>query len=311
MEPTSIAQTYAGLTAQITWVQSIPLTDTLSDSAVSSLMKIYAALHNLVVTCSLDDTYGDRKTYGAAIDRLYRICRRRCTKRYSFARRSRMTSVLYDSLYGTCRDSGSDKVESCCKYGTDIISTWFGRYATTTAAQGLKYDVLRNIAYGYYPVPEEDRNDKAFRYFAGRIAAWTAELDGHEEWVDVSEDEALQRVDILCRNSYMFLDGTHDRQIERLYNRYYARITGRLAAQADMTVDDCRTLALLYELAMYCMPCGEGYDKAAHIVQLAHEKMRTLPEDSDAQLICRAVCIDWLCMQQAQAIQERIFSNIA
>lgn len=298
MEPTSIAQTHAGLTAQINRVQSIPLTDALSDSAVSSLMKIYAALHNLVVTCSLDDTYGDRKTYGAAIDRLYHICRRRCSKRYSFERRSRMTSVLYDSLYGTCRDPGSDKVESCCKYGTDLISTWFA------AAQGLEYDVLRNIAYRYYPVPEEDRNDKAFRYFTGRIAAWTAELDGHDEWTDVPEDEALQRVDILCRNSYMFLDGTHDRQIERLYDRYYAQITGRLAAQAGMTVDDCRTLALLYELAMYCMPCGDSYDKAAHIVQLAQEKMRTLPEDSDAQLICRAVCIDRLCMRKGQEIQE-------
>ena len=304
MEPTSIAQTHAGLTAEITWVQSIPLTDALSDNAIASLMKIYAALHNLVVTCSPDDTYGDRRIYGAAIDRLYRICRRRCSKRYSFARRSRMMSVLYDSLYGTCRDPGSDKVEGYCKYGTDIISTWFGRYAMTTAAQGLEYDVLRNIAYGYYPVPEEDRDDKVFRYFAGRVAAWTAELDGHEEWTDISEGEALQRVDILCRNSYMFLDGTHDRQIERLYNRYYARITGRLAAQADMTVDDCRTLALLYELAMYCMPCGEGYDKAAHIVQLAQEKMRALPEDSDAQLICRAVCIDRLCMRKGQEIQE-------
>ena len=310
MEQKTIAQTHAELTAQITWVQSIPLTDALSDNAVSSLMKIYVALHNLVVTCSLDDTYSDRRIYGAAIDRLYRICRRRCTKRYSFARRSRMTSVLHDSLYGTCRGLGSDQLESCCKYGYDIISTWFGRYATT-AARKSEYDVLRNIADWYYPVPEEDRNDKVFRYFTERIAAWTAGLDGDCEWTDVPEDEALQRIDILCRNSYMFLDGTHDRQIERLYDRYYARITGRLAAQAGMTIDDCRILSLLYELAMYCMQCEVDYDKTAHIVQLAQEKMRTLPENDDSYLICRAICIDRLCMQKGQEIQDRIFSNIA
>ena len=310
MEPKTIAQTHAELTAQITWVQSIPLTDALSDNAVSSLMKIYAALHNLVVTCGLDDTYGDRRIYGSAIDRLYRICRRRCTKRYSFARRSRMMSVLHDSLYGTCRGLGSDKLESCCKYGCDIISTWFGRYATT-ADRKREYDVLRNIADLYYPVPEKSRKGRTFRYFTDRIAEWTTGPDGHCEWTDVPEDEALQRVDILCRNSYMFLDETHDRQIERLYDRYYARITGRLAAQADMTVDDCRALSLLYDLSMYYMPCGADYDKTAHIVRLAQEEMRTLPENSDAHLICRAVCIDRLCMQKGQEIQDRVFDNIA
>ena len=310
MDSNIIAQTHDGLTAQIAWVQSIPLTDTLSDNAVASLMKIYVALHNLVVTCSIDDIYGDRKTYGSAIDRLYRICRHRCTKRYSFARRSRMTSVLHDSLYGTCRELGPDKLESCYKYGADIISTWFGRYATT-AARELEYDVLRNIADLYYPVPEKSRKGRTFRYFTDRIAAWAAAIDGHCEWEDVPEDEALQRVDILCRNSYMFLDGTHDRQIERLYNLYYERITGRLAARADMTANDCRTLALLYELAMYCMPCEADYGKIEHIVQLAQEKMRTLPEESDAHLICRAVCIDRLCMQKGQEIQDRFFGNIA
>ena len=310
MESNIIAQTHDGLTAQIAWAQSILLTDTLSDNAVASLMKIYVALHNLVVTCSTDDIYGDRKTYGAAIDRLYRICRHRCTKRYSFARRSRMTSVLHDSLYGTCRELGPDKLESCYKYGADIISTWFGRYATT-AARKWEYDVLRNIADIYYPVPEKSRKGRTFRYFTGRIAEWTAAIDGNGEWTDVPEDEALQRVDILCRNSYMFLDGTHDRQVERLYNRYYERITGRLAAQADMTVDDCRTLALLYELAMYYMPCGVDYGKVEHIVQLAQERMHTLPENSDAHLICRAVCIDRLCLQKGQEIQDRFFGNIA
>ena len=311
MESKIIAQTHAELTAQITWVQSVPLTDALSDSAVASMVKIYAALYNLVVTCNMDDTYGDRKIYGAALDRLFRICRRRCSKRYSFERRCRMTSVLHDLLYGACRSLGTDKVEICYKYGYDIISTWFGRYAMTTTAQRLEYDVLRNIADLYYPVPEEDRNDKTFRYFTGRIAAWTAELDGHCEWTDVSEDEVLQRVDILCRNSYMFLDGTHDKQIERLYNCCYARIIGRSAESADTAVGDCRTLALLYDLAMYYMPCGVDYDKTAHIVHLAQDKMRTMPENSDAYLICEAVCIDRLCMQKGQEIQNCFLSNIA
>lgn len=309
MEQKTIAQTLAELTAQITWVQSIPLTDALSDNAVASLVKIYAALHNLVVSCNLDDTYGHRRIYGAAIDRLYRICRRRCTKRYSFARRSRMTSVLHDSLYGTCWGLGSDQLESCCKYGYDIISTWFGRYATT-AARKSEYDVLRNIADLYYPVPEEDRNDKAFRYFTERIAAWTAGLNEYDEWTDVPAAEALRRIDILGRNAYLYFDEAEDRRIERLYDRCHARIVGGLAKRTDMTADDCRTLSLLYDVAEYVRRKVDD-DKAAHIVQLAQEKMRTLPEDSDSYLICRAVCIDRLCMQKGQEIQERIFSNIA
>ena len=89
------------------------------------------------------------------------------------------------------------------------------------------------------------------------------------------------------------------------------RITARLDGQVGLTVDDCRTLALLYELAMYYMPCEADYDKTAHIVHLAQEKMRTLPENSDAHLICRAVCIDRLCMQKGQEIQDRVFGNIA
>lgn len=56
------------------------------------------------------------------------------------------------------------------------------------------------------------------------------------------------------------------------------RIAARLDGQVGLTVDDCRTLSLLYDLSMYYMPCGADYDKTAHIVQLAQEKIRTLPE---------------------------------
>ena len=308
-----ITRTPSELTAQIAWVRSIALTEALSDNAVASLVKIYVALHNLVVTCSLDDTYGERKIYGKALDRLQRICLLRCSGTQPFARRSRMASVLHYMLYAACGCTDSDKLGSCCECGEELIAAWSGSHPDTSdpSDRPLEYGILGNIADLCYSEPEEDRDDEAFRYFTGRIAEWTAAIDGNGEWPDVPEDEALQRVDILCRNSYMLLDGTHDRQIERLYDRYYERITGRLAGSADMTVDDCRTLALLYELAMYYMPCEADYDKIAHIIQLAQEGMHTLPEESDAHLICRAIYIDRLCMQKGQEIQDRFFGNIA
>ena len=313
MDSRIITRTPSELTAQIAWVRSVPLTEALSDSAVASLVKIYVALHNLVVTCSLDDTYGNRRIYGEALDRLQRLCLLRCSETRPFAWRSRMISEMHYMLYAACGCTDSDKLGICCECGEEIIAEWLWREPDKPDRNDrtLEYGILCNIADLCYSVPEEDRNEEAFRYFTGRIAEWMAELNGHDEWTDVPEDEALQRIDILFRNSYMLLDGTHDRQIERLYNRYYERITGRLAARADMTVNDCQTLALLYELAMYCMPCEVDYGKIEHIVQLAQEGMRTLQEESDAHLICRAVCIDRLCMQKGQEIQDRIFGNIA
>ena len=290
-------------------VEGIRLDSGLSDNAVEALAKIYVALHNLVVSCNLDDRFGDRRYYGAVLDKLYHLCRARCAGNQSFDRRCRMMPTLYHLLHGVFRALTTDKSDCCDRYVREIMAAWFGR-PSHTDGRALDYEVLRCIVDFCYEVPERYRNDRAYTCLMRRISSWTAALNEYGEWTDVPAEEALRRIDILGRYAYMHSDEAEDRRIERLYDRCHARIVGGLTEQTELTVDDCRTLSLLYDVAVYVRRKVDD-DKAAHIVRLAQEKMRTLPEDSDAHLICRAVCIDWLCMQQAQAIQERIFSNIA
>ena len=290
-------------------VEEIRLDSGLSDNAVAALAKIYVALHNLVVSCSLDDTYGDRRIYGAVLDKLYHLCCARCAGDQSFARRCRMMPTLYHLLHDAFRALTTDKSDCCDRYVREIIMAWFGR-PSHTDGRALEYEVLRCTVDFYYEVSERYRNDRAYTCLMRRISAWTAALNEYDEWTDVPAEEALRRIDILGRNAYLYFDEAEDRRIERLYDRCHARIVGGLAKRTDMTADDCRTLSLLYDVAEYVRRKVDD-DKAAHIVQLAQEKMRTLPEDSDSYLICRAVCIDRLCMQKGQEIQERIFSNIA
>ena len=284
-------------------VEKISLVGRVSESALGALTRVGISMYNMAVSCG-----DDRTQWSGMIERLHRICRRRCSKRYSFGRRCRMMPVLYDLLHGAFRAPEARRAECCSRYMHEIISAWLDGKGQ---AEGwaAEYPVLRTIADCCYEVPRRQRGDRAYAYLASRIAAWTAALE-EGEWQGVSAEEALQRIDIMCRDAYMYMDGARDRRMERLYDRCYERVMAEMEQRERMTMADCRMLTLLYDIAVYGLRRAES-DRVAHIVQLARRGVHTLRERSDARLLCRALCIDSLCMEQAQRVEQEIFGNIA
>lgn len=287
-------------------IKLLPITDMLSDSALESLSRIYMAVYNLVTTCALENEYGDGGLFRERINHLLTICRKRCAGDQSLSRRSSLLPVLHHICYGTFCASPANEEAYCSQYADEVIADWFSEYEST-GSRTSEYDILRNIANLFYYVPEACKDDREYVYFKQRVSEWVATLCADSSWNGLSVHEALERLDVICRNSYMFLDATNDRQIESTFDYYFNRAIAEMSELPNVAVDDCRTLALLYEVSMFSM----DHDNMKEISSLAETWLRRLAIGSEERLLCLSVYIDNLCMKMAQEIENQAFINIA
>ena len=85
--------------------------------------------------------------------------------------------------------------------------------------------------YFYQPCP--DREDPWFAYLTATADAWAAAFSPVRGWEGLRLTEALERIEVMNRISYMLLDHSRDAVIRRAYN-HYAR---RMEATAQVSVN--------------------------------------------------------------------------
>ena len=85
--------------------------------------------------------------------------------------------------------------------------------------------------YFYQPCP--DREDPWFAYLTATADAWAAAFSPVRGWEGLRLAEALERIEVMNRISYMLLDHSRDAVIRRAYN-HYAR---RMEATAQVSVN--------------------------------------------------------------------------
>ncbi len=86
--------------------------------------------------------------------------------------------------------------------------------------------------YFYQPCP--DREDPWFAYLTATADAWAAAFSPVRGWEGLRLTEALERIEVMNRISYMLLDHSRDALLRRAYN-YYARQMDNLA-QVSLSV---------------------------------------------------------------------------
>lgn len=76
--------------------------------------------------------------------------------------------------------------------------------------------------YFYQPCP--DRDDEWYAYLMATANAWAASLSPDGSWEGLPLTEALDRIEVLNRISYMQLDHSRDDVLRKAYNHYAHRV---------------------------------------------------------------------------------------
>lgn len=77
--------------------------------------------------------------------------------------------------------------------------------------------------YFYEPCP--DRDDEWYAYLMATADAWVASLSPEGSWEGLPLTEALDRIEVMNRISYMQLDHSRDTALRRAYEHYAHRLS--------------------------------------------------------------------------------------
>ena len=289
-------------------LRGIAVDERLSDEALAALSRCYVSMQNLVVADSLEAEYGSRREYERVLDALGEICRRRCASGQPFARRSRMLPVLSMIDDMQMRVVDMRRQDECRRMMFSAVDEWVHNDCRAED----EYGVLRCIATLFCYADEADReSDSDFVRFRSSIDSWAAELNGGCRWAGLPLRDALNRLEIMGRNSNMFLDSRYDAQIIEARTSYGRSVLeGTMRREAESSPVDGYTLCMLYEISAWGvgMPDTELADLAAEYSARMAEGYSAGSED---WLWCMSVVLDRECMRLNEEIQNRIFAHSA
>lgn len=144
----------------------------------------------------------------------------------------------------------------------------------------------------YFGAPDDD--DAWWQYLKSTLSAWASACSETDGWgSSVSLSEALERVELLNRYSYMYLDRTFDDVLRRAYRFYTGRAAGCL--------DSCppSVLGSLYSLAL----AGNAWkaDRTLALQALeALQRQATTQSTDDCNLYILSWQTDWQCRAEME-----------
>ncbi|MCH5332137.1 MAG: hypothetical protein J1E33_07035 [Alistipes sp.] len=300
------------LSELISAIRAVPLTDALTDDAVTALSHCYISMQNMAAADGLESECGNSREFEQALDTLYGICRKRCAAGEPPERRCRMVSVLH-MIAGMRMGVTTDmrRWNECCDLMWQAVDEVMKRQQHEADSASV-YGALRCICdlFGY--VAEEERNaDPDFRWYRRHIEEWAAALNDDGTWDGLSVDEALCRLDIMCRNSNMLADSSHDAAIGKACGVCCRTALEHLRRTEGDAPGDCgRRLFMLGEVVTHGL--GEvGCDATDDIAEYASRQAARHPRGSDEWLFCSATLLDRLCMQLAEQLRNRLLAHSA
>ncbi|MEG2062015.1 MAG: hypothetical protein RRY33_09205 [Alistipes sp.] len=314
-----------------------------SDAALLALVRIYAALYNMVATNALDEEYGAREIYAKKLAALFDALCRRTAKQTNVAQRAELLYAMFYIVRGTTLGGDPKREERCFELANELLSdTLSGATIATLPLAASTYPLLKCLAVYLYPCPAED--DPWLLIFKQQISAWASELDATGHWPQLSTAEALQRLILLSMHSYMFLDESHDDAIRLAHTAYctlasidkqaatgvaengvaevWATLSTHPAGHATthLSPESLHLCNLLYEAAMqgavYLVDKQLSNDIADLLDrsqlldhQNSHQHVHC-PTDSDETLFCLGITTDNLCTRITDAAQEEMMEKI-
>ncbi len=190
---------------------------------LSALVRVYVALYRLTVVCGDAEAFGRRSDYARLSDALFPVLLRRAGSESDFERRARLVSAAFFLSGETSFSYDAARADACREAALGLLHD----YSTQERADDLAHAcVCRCIADLCYP--DDAAGAEWLPRLSDRIDLWARTLDGHGGWAGVSGLLALERVEVMNRYSYMFLDDRFDDAIRRAYGHSAARMSAVL-----------------------------------------------------------------------------------
>ena len=231
--------------------------------------------------------------------------------RLSAADCARRSLVLFDRMLEQAGRAGDTSerlmllTSACALLRDTTMVTDFGRedrwleLAEAVTAQGLREAVSRPslgvslclCLADYYYQTEGAEDDSGYCYLCDTLDAWAASFVPGRGWADAGLAEAMARLLVMNRYSYMFLDASRDAVI---------RDACRLCAGRMKVLPTVSTtlLELWYALNTEGNACpldeAAARDAAARLARFGNR----FPSDSDEWLLGRSYRLAWECRKQ-------------
>lgn len=262
-----------------------------------SLCRVYTSLYDLVATNDLEKEFGRRTEYAERADELLHVLLLKITSTDEPALRSALISATYALICGTTFAAGT-KLDDCREQTVRL----FYDYADADEPHGLvRTGICRCIS--DMLCPEIPEGDACFRFFRTSVRKWAGALSAVGCWAGIPFDVALERIEVMNRNSYMFLDRTYDGAVKRAFEYYRQRLT---VPRDPGNFDECylRTLGRLYDVALQGNAYAPDTVLAGRIARFMGDYARMQPERNDEWLYSTSYVVHNLAGEIAGQLQQ-------
>ena len=214
-----------------------------------SLARTYAALCDLATFDFPSGEYGTRKIW----------LRERCRRESDAALRCRMVHAMYTLVCGTVSGDVSKRKGGCFAMADELVRDCLGGNEKRSSLRPDESELLIRTGVCHclidllYPGP--DAGDEYLLLLKRQISGWIAEMNRDGSWSGVSPDVALERIGVMNRYSYAFLDKTNDSAVKRSFE-YFRNSLPVPEDAGNFDENYLYTLARLYDTAVL----GNAYD---------------------------------------------------
>lgn len=213
-----------------------------------------------------------------------------------------LISEMYGLLNGIspCPDQSRSRLWD--EAAADALEAYFRDRAAMPAAREQTAACLCLLDWFYFMEDVED--EPWMQYLKATVNTWTASFNPEEGWKDTPTETALERIEVLSRNSYMLLDPSHDSTVRAAFLHY-----SRKAAASPAL--PCTALGRLFDLATGgdSLP---GEQEAARTAASGLSRLESASAPgSDTRLYCTSYRIADLCRSIMARMQDEVFGAIA
>lgn len=297
-----IPETLQQLLSHLPEIPDVPI----SEARLSALSRIYISIYKLIVVNDLDDELGSRIRYERMIDALFERGWACYSRLKHFEIRGRLLHTLFSLTFEPGAVADEHRAAACIRAADTLVREYLATLRTTrkgTDPEG-QADVMRCAADLAFP----GRNDRpAYRIlYRERLTAWAAALRADGSWPGLSRSDALRRIGLMNRDSYMFPEGGYEPEARRAFAHYVRKSDFPDRPEPAGWPEICE-LGLLYEILVQGNLWRVDEELVGQVVaQLWNYVTRHRGSDDDAWVYSLSILVQHACEKYGETLQRGI-----
>lgn len=281
----SAEQSLTGLLPRLLSVAPSPADSVLRLLACT---RLYAAVSRLQAVGAAGRVCPDRRAHDSRVSGLLRVLRERLSRPgLSPVDKARLATAYYDLRFEAVPFSAPGPDEPFL----EAVSSLMDRYPSAEEdGAPAEAAVCRCLACYFYPDLWED--DEWACLLTDTVRRWASCLRPDGTWEGLTAAGALERIEVMNRYSYMFLDGRHDETVRRACGHYLRLVTFRAPLEEG---GELRCLSLCQDLLLQGNACPRDAARARSLAARFSELSRLSAPHGDEAFYASSCLAVHLC----------------